>query len=314
MMINPAHTQFTMAFTLRRPLALLLLVCLCLGCEDEISPFNTIDFPFTVWGLVNPQADTHAVRVFTIETTLELTPEQSLDAIASIIEVEKGIRHVLVDSVTALPNGDFRHTYWSTFDVQHGELYRVEVERSDGLVTRSSNVRVPDPVIIGAPEPTEFQVQDLILPVVIEGNPPSMPRIDVTYNTFSADPMGVRMVDNPVTISYVSAPRLENETVSFEIDLQEDFVRIREDFNAKEIRGQICTDNINIEIHVGNEEWQSPIGVFDPNVLVEPGTLSNIENGFGFFGAGFIESIQVFPPLTMQVRAGFFDCAGVLGG
>ena len=299
--------------TIPKRCGLLLVVCLCMGCNDEISPFDTTDFPFTLWGLVNPQADTQAVRVFTIETTLDLLPAQSIDAVASIIEVEKEIRHVLVDSVTQLPNGDYRHTFWSAFDVQHGELYRVEVERSDGLVSRSSDIRVPGPITILAPEPTEFQVQELVLPVFIEGNPPSMPRIDATYDTFSIDRTGVREADNPVTISYVTAPRLENDTWVLTLKLSDDFIRIREDFNAKELQGLICMNGISIEIHVGNEEWRSPVGVFDPNILVEPGTLSNIDNGFGFFGAGFVESIQIVPPLTMQVRAGFFDCAGAVG-
>lgn len=292
----------------------LLLACLCMGCEDEIAPFTTTEFPFTLWGIVNPTADTQAVRVFTIDTTLELIPSENLDATTSIIAVEDQERFVLTDSVQQLPNGDFRHTFWSTFDVQHGGLYRVEVERSDGLVTRSSDIRVPDPITIRTPEPTELQVQDLVLPVTIEGNPPSMPRIDATYNTYSVNSLGVREADNPVTISYATVPTFDNGNWFFDIDLLQDFIRIRDDFNAKDIVGLICTDEIDIEIHVGNEEWRSPIGVFDPNVLVEPGTLSNVENGFGFFGAGFVETVQIFPPVTMQVRAGFFDCAGALGG
>lgn len=309
-MIGQPISRASNARTFKKTIGAFLLACLCMGCENEISPFSTIDFPYTIWGIVNPQADTQAVRVFTIDTTLDLVPSQSLDAVASIIEVENEIRHVLVDSVTQLPSGDFRHTFWSEFEVQHGELYRVEVERSDGLVTRSSDIRVPNPITILAPEPNEFQVQDLIIPVLIEGNPPSMPRIDANYDTFSIDRTGVREGENPVTVSYVTKPRLEGNTWVVDINLLDDFLAIREDFNANDLQGQICMDGISIEIHVGNEEWRSPIGVFDPNVLVEPGTLSNVENGFGFFGAGFVESIQVFPPLTMQVRAGFFDCAG----
>lgn len=67
----------------------LLLVGLCMGCEDEIAPFTTTEFPFTIWGLVNPTADTQAVRVFTIDTTLELIPSENLDATTSIINVDR---------------------------------------------------------------------------------------------------------------------------------------------------------------------------------------------------------------------------------
>ena len=296
-----------------RGFSLVLLFCLLSGCEDEIAPFQTTDFPFTLWGLVNPQADTQAVRVFTITTTLEFVPGESIDASTSIIDVTNQVRHVLQDSITQLPNGDFRHTFWEEFRVDYGNVYRVEIERSDGLLTRSSDVRVPDPVTLSAPDPTDFQVSELVLPVVIEGNPPSLPRVDVTYNSYSADNFGNRLAENPVTISYASVPEFRDNALSMEIDLQEDFVQIRRIFNSRDLQGQICVDNIRAEFHIGNEEWQSPAGVFDPNVLVEPGTLSNVENGFGFFGAGFIETITLIPPATMQVRAGFFDCVGVSG-
>ena len=290
----------------------LLVLCLLSGCEDEIAPFQTTDFPFTIWGLVNPQADTQAVRVFTITTTLDFVPSESIDATTSIIDVTNEVRHVLQDSVTQLPNGDFRHTFWGAFDVTHGTVYRAEVERSDGLITRSTAIRVPEPVTLLAPEPSELQVSELVLPVTINGNPPSLPRIDVIYNSYSANSFGLREVDNPVTISYTLAPEFRGDSLGMDINLREDFITIRSDFNNKELQGVICLEDITIEAHVGNEEWQSPVGVFDPNVLVEPGTLSNVENGFGFFGAGFVETITLLPAATMQVRAGFFDCVGVM--
>ena len=300
-------------FSLLRGPGLLLIFCLLVGCEEEIAPFSSIDFPFSIWGVINPQADTQAVRIFPIDPTLDLVPSETIDATTSVIDVDNDVRHVLVDSVTQLPSGDFRHTFWAQFEVVHGNRYRVEVERSDGLITRSDEVRVPEPISLSAPEPTDAQISDILLPVIIDGNPPSLPRIDVTYNSFSANNLGTRQQDNPITLNYANTPVIINDTLTLNIDMQEDFTTIRSIFNSRDLDGQICIDNITIDVHVGNEEWRSPTGVFDPNVLVEPGTLSNVENGFGFFGAGFIESITVIPPATMQVRAGFFDCVAVSG-
>ena len=41
------------------------------------------------------------------------------------------------------------------------------------------------------------------------------------------------------------------------------------------------------EFFIGDDEWNPPGGTFDPQILVQPGTFSNIENGYGFFGAGY---------------------------
>lgn len=280
------------------------------GCEEDVNPFIGTDFPFTVWGFVNPKADTHAVRVFTIDEVLRLIPEEPLDATVSIINVEDTERHILQDSAILLPTGEYRHIFWSEFPVNYNETYRLEVERSDGLITRSTAVMVPPPISIDVLEPNLNAFSALLLPLEINGNPPSMPRIDAEYSTFAVDGEGNRLQDNNVLVSYVNKPVFRNGTWQLNLDLREDFLTIREDFTDKEIFGFICMSDITLRIHVVNEEWRSPIGAFDPDFLVEPGTLSNVENGFGLFGAGYVETISWMPPSVMQVRAGFFDCGG----
>ena len=61
-----------------------------------------------------------------------------------------------------------------------------------------------------------------------------------------------------------------------------------------------------MRVHVGDENWISPIGVFDPDFLVEPGTFSNVDNGFGYFGSGYVETIALRPPVALIRRAGFY--------
>ncbi len=187
----------------------------------------------------------------------------------------------------------------------------MEVERSDGIASKSTDVVVPSPISLDVLDPNLNAVSEILLPVAINGDPPSMPRIDVWYDTYAVNIDGNFLQSNPVLVSYATGPVLRNGAWQLDIDLREDFQSIRQDFTDKEIPpGLICLDEITLSIHVANQEWRSPTGTFDPNFLVEPGTLSNIENGFGLFGAGFIETISWSPPLTMQVRAGFFDCAG----
>jgi hypothetical protein len=291
-------------------LVLLFSAGLLSGCEEEVNPFIGTEFPFTVWGFVNPKADTQVVRVFTIDDQLRLIPEEPLDATVSVINLTDEQRYVLQDSAILLNNGEYRHVFWSEFPVDFGETYRLEVERSDGIVTKSSDVLAPLPVSISVLEPDLNAISEILLPIDITGNPPSMPRIDALYETYSINGEGLLIAENPVSISYVAKPILRNDVWHMNIDLQDDFLAIREDFTNREIEGFICMNQLTLNVHVVNEEWRSPIGEFDPDFLVEPGTLSNIENGFGLFGAGYIESVSWVPPLVMQVRAGFFDCIG----
>ena len=68
--------------------------------------------------------------------------------------------------------------------------------------------------------------------------------------------------------------------------------------------------DVTIRLIVANEAWNPPDGEFDPDVLVQPGLLSNVENGFGFVGAGYRltgfwapeDTIMVRPPGGVVVR------------
>ncbi len=288
----------------------LLLLGFLSACEDEVNPFIGTELPYTVWGTINPIADTQAVRVFLIDDILRLVSSDPLDANVSIIEVQNNTRYVLEDSVIQLFNGDYRHIYWGEFDVEHLQTYRLEVERSDGQLTKSSEIQVPGPISVQSFPANDNAITDLIQPLFIEGNPPATPRIDVVYNAYTTNQDGIRLQDNSVTISYATKTKMVRDTLRLDLDLRADFRTIRADFNDKDLVGAICLQDVDIAIHVGNKEWQSPTGVFDPNFLVEPGTLTNCENGFGFFGAGFVESINVQPSGLLAVRAGFFDCGG----
>ncbi len=285
-----------------------LAALLLTACNDDVNPFIGTELPYTVWGNINPQADTQAVRVFLIDDILQLVSPDPLDAEVSIIELDSGDRHTLQDSVIKLPNGDYRHIFWAAFSVEHLNTYRLEVERSDGQLTNSSDVQVPAPIELDVVPTDPNALSELIQRVNIIGQPPALPRIDVTYRAFAVSTERVRLADNPVTLQYSGTTRIIDDTLRLDMDLRADYRAISRDFDDNELGGLICLDGVDLEVHVGNAAWESPTGVFDANFLVEPGSLSNIENGFGFFGAGYVETVQFRPRDLSLVRAGFFDC------
>ena len=42
---------------------------------------------------------------------------------------------------------------------------------------------------------------------------------------------------------------------------------------------------VGMKLSFADSSWVPPGGVFDPDILIEPGTFTNVEGGFGFFGA-----------------------------
>ena len=61
---------------------------------------------------------------------------------------------------------------------------------------------------------------------------------------------------------------------------------------------------LTIQLIVANAEWDPPGGAFDACVLVQPGALRNVENGFGFIGAGYWLSDSWVPLDTIIVDIG----------
>ena len=42
---------------------------------------------------------------------------------------------------------------------------------------------------------------------------------------------------------------------------------------------------MGLKMRLLDSGWTPPEGLFDPEVLAQPGTLSNVENGYGFWGS-----------------------------
>ncbi len=284
-----------------------LLTLLTLGCEEGVNVQLGTDRPFTVYGLINPKADTHAVRVFEIQSEIRLIRPEPIDATVTTTLMQTGETRAWRDSVIQLPDGDYRHVYWAAFPAQPGETYRLDITRSDGA-TASAVTTIPPPVTLEVLEPATNRVREALMPVFIHGDPPTLPRIDVEYVVVGLREGGSTPIFNPITFNYRGRPTKQAGGWLLEIDLIADYQVIFQVFDEDD---ELTTEIIDLKeillrVHVGDEGWVSPIGAFDPEFLVEPGTFSNVENGFGFWGSGYVESTAFRPPFVLLERAGFF--------
>ena len=166
---------------------------------------------------------------------------------------------------------------------------------------------------VRVPPETEIVLQDadlvsgVTVPVLIPGDVPNIFKVEVRYGFDYRLTTAGQKIDN-LTISQEGRFQKNEEGWLIRINLRADFVTIS-DF----IQDQLPVDRsygfdlqgMLLRLVVASEDWQPPDGVFDPDVLVQPGTLSNVENGFGFVGAGYRLQENLALPDSVKLEAGF---------
>lgn len=277
------------------------------ACDETVDPLlrDADDPPFTMWGVFNAKTDTHAVRLFVIEDQLRLVSPDPIDAVVTSTLLDTGERRVWADSVVQLRDRDFRHVFWSVFPTQPGQRFRIEAARSDGR-TSWAELTIPPPIQIEVIEPDSQRVLEVRQYVHILGDPPALPRVDLTYRIVSETVAGTDQTQSLISVPYAAFTRRAAAFWEVEVDLRRDYETIfaRLDLEDKP------TDVINVfelrlDVHVGDDQWVFPTEQFDPQALIEPGVFTNVENGFGFVGAGYVETVRWRPPEFMLERAGF---------
>src|SRR5690606_10281102 len=120
--------------TLRRLAAACLTAALLFGtagCEEDPLAVLGTDRAFTVYGVLNPRADTQFVRVFPIAGRLEPGDGTPLDARVASTDRETGEVREWTQLVRRDASGDYAHLYWAAFRADYGHTYALEVSGSD---------------------------------------------------------------------------------------------------------------------------------------------------------------------------------------
>jgi len=274
------------------PLAATLSFILILGCEEMVDPAGTTGRAFTMYGLFNPRADTQAARVFTIDDLLETTNPEPIDARVLATHVETGIEMEWQDSLIQFPGGLWGHVFFAPFDVEYENSYRLQVLRSDG-VSASAITTVPPETQAVVTEPDTLQF-DLIT-TLFWPRAPSVINVWIEYlsnvGIFIAD-YGARPVAVPGGRALDVRFRADTRIILFEA--------------RRSNVPDVYVTGVVIRAVVASDDWVPPGGVFDPDVLVEPGTFTNVDNGFGFVGSGY-ETATLWVPSDGMLRAAGFD-------
>ena len=272
-----------------------ILVALPLAsCEQAIDPIIGEDRPFTLWGYFDANADTQKVRVFTIEQRLGTDRSGPIDAVVTSTDLTTGETHTWTDTEVAFNDSVTGHVFWVAFRPKYEHTYRLEARRSDGA-TSSVEVTIPPNIDVELVDPTER----VTIPVFIHGKPPNLVGVQVVYDAITmppanpwppgtAPPPAVRL---PVSVSYTDEVEPTADGWKLEIKMRNDFSVVQDEFERNCLRSDlIALRRIDFRFLAADADWSPPMGSFDPNLLIEPGTFSNVDNGFGFYGGGYVSS------------------------
>lgn len=263
------------------------------GCEEDIAAGHDDEAPFSLYGFINSLSDTQYVRVFPIVDKLEPSRPTPLDAQFTSTDLTTGEVRTWQDSLVLYHNGTYGHVFWAPFRAVPEHEYRLEVRRSDGAVT-SVEVDTP-PRLTPHSQPQIIRFDEhgrpiaAVDPILLKGGTPRLMGLEVEYWVKYA--FGSQFAEK-VVIPYEGRQEAGSEGWIVEVDLRRDYSLVRDALFRRNLWTSESSYGIYILLvtlrtRVVNESWAFPQGELDPDVLIEPGTFSNVVNGFGFVGSGY---------------------------
>ena len=251
------------------------------ACEDTIDPFVEEDRFFTVFGFLDTASDEQFVRVVPLRRILSPSGDIDIDARVSSLEMESGRTVDWADSLIQFADGSFGHVFHASFRPVPGWTYRLTIERSDG---KKAGAQTTIPLAeIAQVNPPIVAVANVTQKVLWQNIDFTPFRIEVWYRFINAAPNQPFL--NAV-LTYTDNKFGVQKPEGWEV-----LVRLTEDREDVTRALGISPDarlsllGIGMRLTMSDAQWRPPGGVFDREVLVQPGTFSNVENGFGFLGS-----------------------------
>ena len=256
------------------------------GCEDSVSPILESDRRFTLWGTLDMNRTEQYVRVIPIRPILNRTSRSEVNVDVKSIDLDTGETIQWEDSVVTFADGNIGHVFHAHLRIRPTHTYRIEVRSPDSELVTSAETTIPrlpsaevfEEVVTKTISPIGFNITGIQELVWRDVN--SLPyEIEQWYRFLKLGDLGFLDFRMP----YVARNQFSESqhSLSFSLDLKRD----RDTLDAHLSLSQLRLVGLGMTITILDEGFVPPGGKFDPEILVQPGTLSNVENGFGLIGS-----------------------------
>lgn len=302
------------------PAAFLVLLLVGTGCEEDVTSVLGTEHAFSFYGVLSPQADTQKVVVYPVADRLTPLQPESLKADVRLTDRTLGKSYAMEYVPFQEPGGRWAHAFVWPASLQYDHTYRIAAENGRGEVT-SVEVTMPPRAELKLQPP---KIQGLVeIPAEIAAKVPRLMHIEVAYRVQFRPGLVSETVDT-LFIDYDKKQKRTGSGWMIPIELTKDYQRLfrwcmsNGCWPYRERWGLLLLE-MRLRVSLVNEAWDPPgsehdpgvhtqegvMSSFDPEVLVQPGTLSNVEGGFGFVGAGYILEKSWRPDDAVIKRAGF---------
>lgn len=273
------------------------------ACDETVDPFLSDARYFTIYGYLDTDRDTQYVRIEPLRRTVDLPPPGPLDGVTvTMTEVETGREVVWQDSLIAFSDGTFGHVFKTVFRPQYGRRYRIVVRGAQGETSAETRVPARRAVQVGAVG-TQFGFAGYELPVSF-GRVGRRPlSVDVWYRMQFNE--GDPFVDYPIAYGVGRQGALQADAWRVTVELSRDADTLRKRFSIPSTAALPKLYGVGVRISERDSAWVPPGDLFDPITLIEPGTLTNVTNGFGFFGSVARQKAEYVLPDAVTRAVGF---------
>ena len=295
---------------MRKVILLLLATGMLAACEDTVSPIIESSRQYTLFGTLDMAQDSQFVRVIPIRENLSETGDE-LDV--RVRSIESGTQQVLNwrDSVHTFSDGQIGHIFFAPFRIRPSETYRIEILPTDGDLATSAETTVPKEPGVDIREATVERILTTQLSVrqrILWRGISSAPfEIEQWYRFLSLADFTFK----DYRLSYAPLNRaLEGESDVWEIN--KDLVQDRDTLLTElDLNSFYRLAGVALRITVLDENFVPPGGEFDRETLAQPGTLSNVENGFGLLGSVGRFSAEWILPDSIARELGYLPLGDV---
>ncbi len=263
---------------------LTLLVLTLTACDDSVSPIIESSRQYTLFGTLDMARDSQFVRVIPIRDNINEAGDE-LEVSVRSIELSTQETFVWKDSIHTFADGRVGHIFFAPFRIRPSLTYRIEVTPDDGEQVTSVETTVPDRPVAEIQEiafaftrTTQLSARQRILWHGLRSSPYE---IEQWYRFLSLADYTFK--DYQLSYDPVNSA-LENEMDVWEMN--KDLVQDRDTLSTQlDLKAIDLLAGVALRITLLDDNFVPPSGEFDREILSQPGTLSNVENGFGLLGA-----------------------------
>ena len=264
-----------------------------MGCDNTIEPFAPTTRHYAIYGFLDADADTQYVRVEATRPDPQEEDRTRTDVpVVSLTHVSTDESVAWRDSTVELEGDGEALLFWVPFSPEPGEIYRLDVERSDGAVS-SATVRVPDfeEAEVGLPSQTFAGTyeQAVVFANVTRRPEKVILNYEIAYS-HDDDPF-------PITLDYNVFGAPVEDGWQINVRLTRDRERINSRLSIAPTR-VLLLHEVSMTVRLLSSDW--PLVESNQRVV-------NIENGFGFYGAAATHEVSWRIDSLVASELGFLD-------